>query len=153
VAARRDPRQELESAKRASLGHLLLRAARLWNERAVARVQRDQPGFRIAHTLLFPHVDFEGTRITDLAARLGISKQAVGKLVAELEGTGVLEARADPRDGRAKRVRFTRRGTQALVHGLARMEELSAEVEAELGAAELRRLRAALARLVAALER
>jgi len=89
---REDDRAKLEAAERESPGHLLLRAARLWNERAVARVQRDEPRFRIAHTLLFPHVDFDGTRITDLAARLGISKQAVGKLVAELEEMGTLEA-------------------------------------------------------------
>ncbi len=151
MPAKRNPRAQLETAKRASVGHLLLRAARLWNERAVARVQRDHPSFRIAHTLLFPHVDFEGTRITDLAARVGISKQAVGKLVAELCESGVLEALADPRDGRVKRVRFTRRGTRALVAGLARMDQLAADVEAKLGADELERLRESLRRLVLAL--
>ncbi|MEO2006862.1 MAG: hypothetical protein ABGY41_22515, partial [Candidatus Poribacteria bacterium] len=37
---------------------------------------------------LFPHIDFEGIRLTVLAARLGISKQAVGQLVGELQSMG-----------------------------------------------------------------
>ena len=57
---------------------LLFKAARLVNERAIGEVRRrtKQP-LRVGHTTLFPHVDVDGTRLTDLAARLGVSKQAV----------------------------------------------------------------------------
>jgi DNA-binding MarR family transcriptional regulator len=146
---------DLEARKRASAGQLLLRAARLWNERAVARIAADAraAGLRVSHTALFPHLDFEGVRATALAARLGVTKQAVGKLVAGLVGMGVVEVVPDSRDGRAKLVRFSRRrGERALRHGLGVLVEIERELEARLGAGELRRLRDLLARVVDELE-
>jgi DNA-binding MarR family transcriptional regulator len=144
-------RTDLEARKRASAGQLLLRAARLWNERAVARISSDPraAGLRISHTALFPHLDFEGTRATDLAARLGVTKQAVGKLVGDLAALGLVEVVPDAVDGRAKLVRLTRRrGERALLHGLSVFAEMERELAAKLGAAELRRLRDVLARVI-----
>src|SRR5687767_2166502 len=102
----------LERKKRQSVGQLLFKCARLLNERAIARVNRQvgQPVLRASHTNLFPHIDFEGVRLTELAQRLGVTKQAVGQVVAELEELGVVEVRPDPSDGRAKLVRFTTKG-------------------------------------------
>ena len=45
---------------------LLFRAARLVNERAVARVQAAGGSLRQAHTALFPHITREGVRLTAL---------------------------------------------------------------------------------------
>jgi len=144
---------EIEAAKRQSFGHLLLKTARLFNERAVARVRaKTGADFRAAHTALLPHVDFDGTRLTELAARVGTSKQAVGELVAELEEMGMLRRDVDPSDARARLVRFTPRGKRALLHGLGVLGEIEAELAGELGAAALARLRGDLGRLLAALE-
>ena len=65
-------RQKLDAAKRRSTFHLLLKCARLVNERALARVQ-EQSGrpVRPSHTALFPHIALEGTRLTELAAAVG----------------------------------------------------------------------------------
>ncbi len=150
-ASRDRAAEDLEARKRASAGQLLLRAARLWNERAVARIRAQAPsaGLRVSHTALFPHLDFEGKRGTDLAARLGVTKQAVGKLVADLAAMGVVEIVPDGTDGRAKLVRFSRRrGERALRHGLAIFAEMERELAAKLGRGELRRLRSALTRVV-----
>jgi DNA-binding MarR family transcriptional regulator len=110
---------EIEAAKRESVGHLLLKAARLFNERGIARVRAETGAdFRAAHTALLPHIDFAGTRLTELAARVGTSKQAVGELVAELEAMGMLRRTVDPSDARARLVSVTPRGKRALLHGL-----------------------------------
>jgi DNA-binding MarR family transcriptional regulator len=144
---------QLEAAKRASMGQLLLRAARLFNEQAVSRVQRSsEPRFRLAHTRLFPHIDLEGTRLTELALRAGVTKQAVGPLVAELESFGVVRREPDPEDGRALRVRFTERGLRALLHGLSVLGELEDELASEIGTSRMRELRNSLALLVDALQ-
>jgi DNA-binding MarR family transcriptional regulator len=148
-----DQRSQIEAAKRVSAGHLLLKAARLLNERATARVRSvARVEFRTSHTALLPHIDFEGTRLTELAARVGISKQAVGELVAELEESGVLRRDPDPADARARLVRFTAHGRRALLHGLSILSEIEVELAAEIGAARMERLRGDLARLLAALE-
>ena len=156
VAERRprgDARGEIEAAKRVSAGHLLLKAARLLNERATARVRElSRVEFRTPHTALLPHIDFEGTRLTELAARVGTSKQAVGELVAELEGMGLVRRDPDPADARARLVRFTAHGRRALLHGLSILGAIEAELATEIGSARMDRLRADLGRLLGALE-
>ena len=126
----------LERRKRGSLLQELFRLARLLDETAVARVASSgAPRLRTSHTALLPHLDLEGTRLVDLAARVGTSKQAVGQLVDDLEAMGVVERVADPEDGRARRVRFTRAGFQALLHGLGVLEQLERDLGAALGRA------------------
>ncbi|HWV38681.1 MAG TPA: MarR family transcriptional regulator [Vulgatibacter sp.] len=142
----------LESAKARSVGQLLLRAARLWNEQAVRRLRATNPSVRPAHTLLLPHIDLEGTNATELAARIGVSKQAVGELVDDLEAQGLLERVPDPRDRRAKLVRFTAKGRKGLLAGLAVLMEKEAEVAARLGERQMESLGRTLRLLVEILE-
>lgn len=148
-------RATLEQAKRASTLQLLFRAARLLDEEALRRVaaRPGRPRLRRAHTSLFPHVDLEGTRITDLASRLGVTKQAVSQLVTELEELGVLERAPDPDDARARLVRFTELGRAGLLDGLGLLRELEAECARELGERRMSELRRALLALVERAER
>lgn len=143
-------RAKLETKKAASTLQLLFRAARLLNERAIGRVrERTGKPLRPSHTALLPHLDLEGTRLTVLAERLGVSKQAAGQLVDELEEMGFVERARDPDDARAKLVRFSRRGQKSLFEGLAVLGELEVELHALAGAAELRVFHDVLAVIVA----
>lgn len=63
---------------------------------------------------IFENIDPEGTRLTVLANRAGLTHQSVGEVVAELERRGYIERIPDPSDGRAKFVRLTDEG-RALV--------------------------------------
>jgi DNA-binding MarR family transcriptional regulator len=144
---------ELEKVRDANTGQLLLKAARLWNERAIARVQASGASeFRAAHTRLLPHISPEGIRLTELALRVGISKQAVGKLVDDLEAQGVVAREADPADGRALRVRYTDRGTAAILHGLGVLSELEREIARTVGKKRMAELNGILSDVVRALE-
>lgn len=149
-----DQREELELRKRASLGQVLMKAARLLNEQALARVRaRTQQEIRPAHTAVFPHIDLQGTRLTVIADRMGLSKQAVGQLVGELEAMGAVERVPDPSDGRAKLVRFCQRnGKLVLFDGLAVLVEFEAELAEELGRERLDTLHEHLEALVDTLE-
>ncbi|MEM7154308.1 MAG: MarR family transcriptional regulator [Myxococcota bacterium] len=142
-----------EAEKRASMAQLLMRCARLVNERGLALV-REHLGvpLRASHTALFPHIDLEGTRLTDLARRVGITKQAAGQLVGELEQMGVVERSPDPEDGRAKRIRFIREGPRSVLQGLAVLREVEAQLEAQLGKSRMRSLHGSLLELLAVLE-
>ena len=147
-------RIQLETEKHQSTLQLLFKAARLVDERALALVaaQRGAPKLRRSHTSLLPHIELEGTRITDLAERMGISKQAVSQLVDDLEGYGVLERVADPDDGRAKRVVFTALGRQGLLEGLATLRGMEADLEQQIGASRMRGLRLGLLALLQAVD-
>ena len=138
--------EQLEAAKRASTAQLLFKCARLVNERALSTLplEGDQPRPRPAHMALFPHIALEGTRPSELARRLGVSKQAVGQLVDELQAMGVVERRPDPDDRRAKRVAFTHRGLSSLLDGLAHLRAVEAELAAAVGRDTMEQLHRAL---------
>ena len=147
-------RDAFERAKAGSVAQLLLKAARLINEQAIGRLrERTGHDVRVAHTSVLPHIDYEGTRLTVLARRMGISKQAVGQLVTELENMGWVERVPDPEDGRAKLVRFTRRnGKMSLFEGLPVLMEFERELRDELGHDTIDRLGETLERLLAVLD-
>lgn len=143
----------LEDAKREATFQLLFRVARRVNERALARVRQATgvDSLRPAHTALFPYIDLEGTRPSVLAERLGISRQAVGALVAELEELGVVSRVPDPDDGRGVRVVF-RDGAEALHRGLGLLRDLEGEAVEALGSGRVAGLREALLAFEAALD-
>ena len=147
-------RRQFEAVRDAATLQLLFKAARLANERALARAASDpaRPPVRAAHTALFPHLDFDGIRLTDLAARVGVTKQAAGQLVDDLARLGMVERVADPTDRRAKRVRFSRRGHAALLQGLGVLREVEETLAAEVGRRRMRDLHRTLKLIVAALD-
>src|SRR5262245_1013634 len=69
---------------------------------------------RPAHQQVFAHVPPEGIRLTGLAERARMTKQAMAELVADLERLGYLERRPDPVDRRAKRIGLTAEGRDAV---------------------------------------
>ncbi len=145
---------DVAAMKAASLGQVLIRAARRFNEAGLARV-RERMGvpLRAAHLALFPHIDMAGTRATEVARRLGVSKQAVGPLVRDLVTWGMLEQVPDPQDGRARLLRFGGQPGRTLQDGLAVLMEIEASLAEELGPGRLVALRQELAALDAALDR
>lgn len=136
-------RRQLAAAKDASTLQRLFRVARRVDEVARARVSAQSGmALRPAHTQLLPHIDLDGTRPTEIARRLGVTKQAVAPAIDELVAWGLLEKVADPEDGRAVLVRF--RGVEGLLHGLSALGALEGEVADAIGAARLDALRDAL---------
>jgi DNA-binding MarR family transcriptional regulator len=133
--------EALDRAKRASTIQLLFRCGRVLNEEAIERLRKStgQP-VRTAHTALLPHIDLEGTRLTDLAERAGVTKQAVLPLVDEMIAMGMLERIPDPQDGRARKIRFSPAGRRGLLEGLGVLRELEGELSNALGERRLRRL-------------
>src|SRR5215813_5868911 len=96
-----------------------------------------------AHLNVFQYPGPQGTRPSELATRLRITKQALNYLLGELERLDYLERRPDPDDLRSKRVALTPRGTAAI--GVIRdaVGEIEAAWAQQLGPkrfAQLRRL-------------
>lgn len=148
-------RDRFEATRDAATLQLLFKAARLANEHALSRAA-DGPGgprIRPAHTALFPHIDFDGIRLTDLAAKLGVTKQAVGQLVNDLVDLKMVERVTDPADSRAKLIRFSRQGHAALLHGLGVLGEMQESLSNAVGARRMVALHGTLERIIAALER
>ncbi len=148
-------RERLEAAKLASWSQLIVKSARLLDEYLLEGIRNHQPelaNLRRSHLMLFPQIPLEGIRLTTLAERLGVSKQAVGQLVDDLEAMQMLERIKDPDDGRAKLVRFVR-GGERIVEGVQGMRAAELEIEQGLQPGTGDRLRAILPELIQELER
>lgn len=92
----------------------------------------------------------DGLRLTELAARAGITAQSMGELVDDLEAKGYVERRADPNDRRAKRIHLTDRGkknARVAKRATADVERYLAEL---LGEQRYNLLRSTLEEIIAA---
>jgi DNA-binding MarR family transcriptional regulator len=81
-----------------------------------------------SHIHVTRHLAVEGSRLTVLAQRAGMSKQAMGKLVDQCLAWGLVLREPDARDARAQRIRFTPAGLSWLLA----MQQSVAQAEAEL---------------------
>ena len=142
-------REVLEELREQHIGRLLLNAQRAFNAEAIQKLrEHGHSGLGLAHAAVLPHVDLNGTRITTLAERAGMTKQGMGQQVLDLERLGYLERTTDPTDRRATLVRFTSVGWQYLRDAYEVKRELEAEYAALLGQPRFDALRESLAALI-----
>jgi|HigsolmetaAR201D_1030396.scaffolds.fasta_scaffold21126_2 DNA-binding MarR family transcriptional regulator len=73
------------------------------------------------------------TRPVDLARNLGISRQAVQQVLADMEEQGLITLVPDPDDARAKIVRFSPRGKGIVDAALRAIASIERELEKRLG--------------------
>lgn len=83
----------------------------------------------------------QGLRVTDLADRLGMSKQALGEFATALEERGLLESVRDPADRRVRILRPTRRGLLAAAQTTDVITEVEQRWRERLGAQRWDQLR------------
>ncbi|MCS0498780.1 MarR family winged helix-turn-helix transcriptional regulator [Protaetiibacter mangrovi] len=98
---------------------------------------RGHDAIRPAHLPVFAGLDAGGSRITDLAAHAGLTRQAMGMLVRDVEEAGYVRTGPDPDDGRAVRVELTERGIAFCLDAARSSRAVSAELSERLGAARL----------------
>lgn len=130
------------------LSRLLLEAYRAVGRAAGGALsQAGGPDVTPAAWRLLVRLGPDGARAAALARELGMSRQASGQLVAELERAGYVERKQDPQDGRARKVRLTSSGEVLVREGRAALETLEARWAERLGRARFRALRQTLREL------
>jgi DNA-binding MarR family transcriptional regulator len=108
------------------------------------------PDIREGHGCVFGFIDLEeGSRLTDLAASAGLTKQAVGEAVTELERLGYVKRVPDPQDGRAKIIKLTDRGVDAVIKGRRIFAGIEREWADQIGPELVASLREAATRIAA----
>ncbi|MEV6488666.1 MarR family transcriptional regulator [Actinoplanes sp. NPDC051633] len=132
------------------LGSLLTAAGqRLSAELDAALRAAGFPDLRSAHAPVFMAIDPEGTRVTELARRTRMTKQAVGELIRYLAAHGYVTVAPDPDDGRARRVSLTDAGWRAIDTGERVIGDFDQWLNDAIGADVVVQLRQALDRIIA----
>jgi DNA-binding MarR family transcriptional regulator len=108
-----------------------------WDE-AFKRMNADvgprHPTLRPAHLQLFRFGSIDDRRITELAAREGMTKQSMHELIRHLERNGYVRTEPDPADARAHVVRLTESGEGLEADVIASSAGLHLRWAEELGA-------------------
>ena len=127
------------------LGRLLGHAMRRFDERVLHLMAHDaevplalsnlaaRAQVGAAHLHITRHLALQGSRLTELAERAGMTKQAMGDLVTQCEAWGLVVREPDPTDARARRVRFTESGLAWLNAFRAAVQQAETEFRAEVG--------------------
>lgn len=127
------------------LGRLLGHAARRFDERVLHLMAHNvevplalanlaaRAQVSAAHVHITRHLALQGSRLTELAERAGMSKQAMGDLVDQCEAWGLVTREADGRDARARIVKFTPAGLAWLRAFGDAVAQAEAEFRAEVG--------------------
>lgn len=122
------------------LALLLLRASRWFDRQLLAGLQREGwPALSPTQSLVFAHLDRDGVTPSELARRLGTSRQATSDLLAGLVRLKLLALQPNPARRGGKLVVLTEQG-RALTRDALRLLH---DLEVSLGparSAELRRL-------------
>src|SRR5215207_501890 len=100
--------------------------------------------FTPAQARVFQRIAPGGSRLTELAAQAGITKQSAGFLVDQLERTGYVERVPDPADGRARLVRVAERGARSVEASRRIVTQVEAEWTAQVGQGRMEQLRSVL---------
>ncbi len=134
-----------ERWRQTHLGRLLGHASRRFDERVLHLMANDvgvplalanlaaRAQVGAAHIHITRHLALDGSRLTELAQRAGMSKQAMGDLVTQCEAWGLVAREADPADARARLVRFTPTGLAWLQAFREAVAQAEAEFRAEVG--------------------
>ena len=127
------------------IGALLRVPANRVREHTLARLH--EHGFDDLETAHFPILSYpgpQGLRPSELAARIGMSKQAVNYLLGQLEARGYLRRTVDPEHLRSKRIVVTERGLATVPVIRGAVAEIEEEWSRLLGAKRFAQLRALL---------
>lgn len=139
---------KLRDYRNSRLYRPLARTLRVYNRRIVGGLHaRGFTDFSPAFPPLLSNLDVEGTRIGVLARRAGVTRQAAGQLLREIEKCGYVDRRQAVDDTRATVVRFTPRGRRLLAAVFELVMEIEADFARHIGPAEFDRLRETLLKL------
>jgi DNA-binding MarR family transcriptional regulator len=128
-------RLRIAELREVNTGRLLLRASRVYSDRAMADIRRlGHAKLSLTHAAILPHIELEGTRLTALAEAAGMTKPSVSQLVDELEAAGYVERTPDAEDKRAQKIMFTALGWRFLDDASRVKEEIEADISRVLGA-------------------
>lgn len=135
---------DLRQKRRYGVGRMLLLARKDFVARLHVAMGDQLKDLPPAAGGMLPYIDLDGTRGTELARRMGVSKQAAGKAVRDLESTGLVTRVQDLSDARAFKVQFSAKGLEYMMRMHQAIDQIEEDYARLLGPQKAQTLREAL---------
>ena len=125
---------------------LLLLAGQQWVTTGLVRLmaKRGHEDLTAAHLMFLSNLDCGDTYASEVARRLGVSRQAVYRSTRELQRIGVLTLETDEVRRTQKLIRMSGRGQQIAIDARLCLEEIEAALSECIGRNDLSKLAAIL---------
>ncbi len=145
--------QELSNLRNMHLGRMLLKLERQFTQQVLAQLAEEGiTEITLRHFVVIPFITEKGSRSVEIAKQAGVTKQAVAKLVDELQQFGYLEVKADPNDGRASLVFLSDKGEHFLRTAIESTKVLETKWQKLIGVERFKNMKQALSDLLVCLE-
>lgn len=108
----------------------------------------DGPEISMAHRQMLQQMCLGPNRISDLAARNGITKQGVSKLMNALERDGYVVSKIDETDARARVVEHTTKGLEVLELMIIATRKIETRLAVKVGDTQLRDMKMVLSKIL-----
>ncbi|MEA5459953.1 MarR family winged helix-turn-helix transcriptional regulator [Arcicella sp. LKC2W] len=137
--------EEIDSfkqGKKRHLGGLLSKSHRLIREIAGEFLRsKGYVNFRVGHMVALIHIDFQGSNINTLAQLAGVTKQAMSKLVKELQDEGYVTTEKHSSDARIMVVKLSEKGVDCMLDWKECSEMIEAKIMEIIGKEKLEQLK------------
>ncbi|GEQ98996.1 hypothetical protein JCM17844_26330 [Iodidimonas gelatinilytica] len=126
--------KDVEAPLQQPLGQALI-SANQWMSSSLLHLMKAKGHDKLtgAHLTFFCHLNCGVTHASEVARRMGISRQAVYKITRELQRIGALELREDPDDKRQKTIIMTDLGERVALDTRVSMAEVEAHLREVVG--------------------
>jgi DNA-binding MarR family transcriptional regulator len=134
--------------KSRQLGRLLTKSHRFFRELAGDFLRsKGYVNFRVGHMVALVHIDLQGSSINTLANLAGVTKQAMSKLVKELQDEGYVTTEKAANDARTVIVKLSDKGVDCVLDWKECSIVIENKIEGIIGLEKLEQLRNILSSL------
>lgn len=128
-----------------NLAQLFMRAF-YWADEGLqnALKRKGWPSITRAQSMVFVNIGEGVTRPSEIATRVGVTRQAIHQTINELVALGFLTLEPDPRDRRAKVVRYTETGARIGRDAVEALQQIEQALAERIGPEHVKALRQAL---------
>ncbi len=95
--------------------------------------QKGYKGFKMTYMPVIMNIDLNGTNNNDLAIRAKVTKQAMSKVIKELQKSGYISSKTDPNDKRSTIFKLTSKGNSFIKCARESVGELMDEYRKLIG--------------------
>ena len=128
-----------------SVARLLHEAFGVCRDRVLDKLtSHGHPSINMSHGVVLRNMDVEGTPLSIVTKRAGLSRQAVAKVAGQLEALGYVTASRDPTDRRAKILKLSSKGMRLFAHSIEAYGAFEDELAQRIGRRRLEQFRTTL---------